>query len=104
MLFHIIPDANAITRNNGVYRQVKVYRRRHRTEDRDRIYVGYGGGFVYLSRNGGTSGPKLHCEDVDLPFEPEYDSLGRMVVPTSYQPAEDSDERKESKKNAGRSA
>lgn len=103
MLFHIIPEAQAILRNNGVYRQVKVFRRRHRGEDRDRIFVAYGGGFVYVMRNG-TSVSKLHCEDVMLPFDTEYDSLGRIVVPTSYQPTEESSERKESKKNASRSA
>lgn len=85
MLFHIIPDAQAITRINGIYRQVKVYRRRHRGEERDRIYVSHGGGYVYLARQG-TSVSKLHWEDVDLPFKHEFDGLGRMVVPTTYQP------------------
>lgn len=88
MLFHIIPEAQAIIRTGGIYRQVKVYRRRTKNEDNDRIYVAYGSGYVYLCRQG-TSVPKLHWEEIDLPFKEEYNSLGRMVVPTSYKPEKD---------------
>jgi hypothetical protein len=84
ILFHAIEDAQAIVRKGGVYRQVKVYRRFDKNSKRNRLYVTYGSGYAYITRSMsmlGTSVPKLNVDDIDLPFEPEFDKLGRMVMP-----------------------
>ena len=62
MLFHVIPEAIAITRKKGVFRQVKVYYRK------DRIYVAYGNGFIYVTKNG-SSVPDISIVDIDVPFK-----------------------------------
>ncbi len=74
MLFYQIPDAVAIVRKKGLFRQVKVYYRgRH-------IYAQQGSGFVFIT-NHGTSIPDLKVVDIDLGFEPEFCTLGRMMIP-----------------------
>ena len=60
-LFHIIEDAHCVTRSKGVYRQCKVYRRGNR------LYAGYGSGFIRLGGHGFTSHPDVVYEGLDLP-------------------------------------
>lgn len=76
-MFHIIPDAAIISRSSGIYRQHKVY------QYKGRIFVGHAGGYVYVTRNG-TSAPKLWIDELHLPFPAEYNSLGYLIVPDSY--------------------
>ena len=98
MLFAEIEGAVAIVASKGVYRQVKVYERKRR------VYVQYGGGFIWVWRKG-TSIPKVRVDDIQLPFEPEWDAHGNMLVPENYNHTkEENNERKTSKKNARRSA
>lgn len=78
LLFHKIPDAEAIIRvANGVYKQAEVY---HRGE---RVFIGAAGGFVrVVAKFGdewGTSHPKIKVLDIsqDVPGlfvtkEPRY--------------------------------
>lgn len=65
-LFHIIEDAHVILLSKGVYKQSKVYRRG------DRLFAGYGAGFIRLggmmSDRGETSCPGVSYETLDLPF------------------------------------
>lgn len=57
-LFHVVDEATVILRNKkGVYRQAKVYSRG------DRLYAGYGPGFVRLLTHG-TSHPDISWEDL----------------------------------------
>lgn len=71
--FHVIEDAAVILRAKGVYRQVKAYRRGIA------LFAGYGGGFVRLYRDGGTSVPNVTWGGHDGP-ETTYDSMGRAEV------------------------
>lgn len=61
-LFHVIEDAQVILRARGVYRQVKVYRR-----DKS-LFAAWGGGFIQLRGNNGTSHPNVSWEETDVPF------------------------------------
>jgi hypothetical protein len=60
-LFHIIDDGVAHIRSKGLYRQAKVYRR---GQD---VFAGYGGGFVKLGPNKGTSRPEISWDAVEAP-------------------------------------
>lgn len=62
-LFHIIPDAQAILRSKGVFKQAKVYRRG------DRIYAQWGSGFIRLGGRDATSCPGVSYESLDLPAD-----------------------------------
>jgi hypothetical protein len=58
-----------------VYRQAKVFQRD------GKLYAQYGGGFVGLRRDGGTTVPTIQCdwiEGVDV----AYNELGAMLVLT----------------------
>lgn len=59
-LFHEIPEAQIVTRSKGVYKQVKLYRRR------GDLYAGHGSGFVRLLAGGGTSAPNVSWQDPDI--------------------------------------
>lgn len=74
-MFCIIPDAVIISCCNGIYRQHKVY------QHKNRVFIGHGGGYVYIHKNGGTSAPRLRIDELELPFKPTYNSLGYLVVP-----------------------
>lgn len=54
-----IEGATAWLKNNGVFRQVDLYRRG------DNIYAAYGGGYVRLSISGATSHPKVTWVEAD---------------------------------------
>lgn len=74
--FHIIQDATVILRaKNGVYRQAKVYRRGNR------LFAGYGGGFIRLGAGDATSCPNVSHESLDLPFQAGRGSIGEPVMP-----------------------
>lgn len=61
-MFHIIQDAYCITRNkNGIYKQARLYRYK------EGLYVGVGGGFARLLRNGDVGTPNLSYVDLFLP-------------------------------------
>lgn len=60
-LFHIIDDAQVILRSKGVFRQAKVYRRG------DRLYAGWGSGFIRLGGRDATSCPNVSYEALSLP-------------------------------------
>jgi hypothetical protein len=60
--FTIIPDAQAIVHSRGVYRQVPLYQRGNT------IYAKHGGGYIRLSRGGGTSHPNVKWADIDTPI------------------------------------
>lgn len=70
--FHVIDDKNVILRSNGVYRQVKAYRRD------GAVYAGHGSGFVKLLKKPGTSNPNISWDETDV--EITLDSLGRPVL------------------------
>lgn len=74
-LFHEIPDAIAVTRRNGVFRQAKVFKYN------GRIFVEHGNGFVWALKGGDTSSPTVRLEDIELPFEKCYNKLGYMCTP-----------------------
>ena len=77
-MFHVIPDAFAITRINGLFRQAAVY------HHKGRIFVKHGAGYAYIHSNGDTSVPKLRLDEIELPFDVEYDKIGYMTVPKGY--------------------
>jgi hypothetical protein len=82
-MFHVIEDATAIIRmKKGVFRQVKMYHRK------DRLFVGYGSGFIRVtSKFGeawGTSHPDISvidfdCVHADGSSEPRYVPLPAPV-------------------------
>lgn len=59
--FTIIPEGQAIVHSRGVYRQVPVYERG------GVCHAKHGGGFIRLSRGGGTSHPNVKWADLDTP-------------------------------------
>lgn len=69
-------EACAVLCSGGVFTQAKVYRRG------DRLFAGYGKGFIGLSVNGGTTKPRVSWDTLELPdgmsFKPN--TLGRLVV------------------------
>ena len=62
-LFHIIDDAQVILRSKGVFRQAKVYRRE------DRLYAGWGSGFIRLGGRDATSCPNVSYEALHVPSD-----------------------------------
>ena len=60
-LFHIIEDAQVVLSSKGVFHQKKVYRRG------DRLYAGWGSGFIRLGGGDATSNPNVSWEGIDLP-------------------------------------
>lgn len=81
-MFHHIPDAKAITRaNNGVFRQVDLYRYK------DRIFIKQSGGFAWILKAGSqivTSMPSVNIDELELPFKETYNRLGYLVHPEFY--------------------
>lgn len=77
-MFHVIPDAFAITRSNGLFRQVPVY------HHNGRIFVKHGAGYAHIHSNGDTSVPKLRLDEIELPFKESYDRVGYMTLPAGY--------------------
>lgn len=74
--FHKIEDAVIILVSKGTFKQTDVYQRS------GYIYAKHGGGYVRLQKHEkGTSCPKLNYDELYLPFEPEYDAIGRMMMP-----------------------
>lgn len=79
MLFNIIPDAWAILRKNGVYRQVKVYNRGLA------LYASYGSGFLKLGSRKGTSHYTVYLDELQVPFEVISTPLGWLEAPKNYE-------------------
>ncbi len=59
--FTQIPEAQAILRQSGVYRQVDLYARD------GLVYAKYGAGYVRLAQGGSTSHPKINWLETDSP-------------------------------------
>lgn len=59
MLFHVIPDAQAVLRSRGVFRQVPVFRRGQQ------LFAKYGAGFIMLRTAGGTSVPYISWDHIE---------------------------------------
>lgn len=77
-MFVIIEEGHIVLRKGGIYRQAKVYVRN------GYIYAGYSGGFIRLLKHEkGTSCPHVTYDELHLPFEPEYDSIGILKKPVS---------------------
>ncbi len=57
--FHVIDDAVAVIRQNGVFKQTKVYRRANE------VFVSVSGGYVRLMSHGATSVPSISWLDLD---------------------------------------
>ena len=60
-MFHIVEDAVVILRSKGVFYQKKVYRRG------DRLFAGWGGGFIRLGGGDATSNPNVSYEELSMP-------------------------------------
>lgn len=58
-LFHVIEGAQAVLHSSGVYRQVKLYRRLKG------VYAKWGGGFIRLSPDNGTSIPYVSWRSIE---------------------------------------
>lgn len=85
--FHIIPEAEAIVRSRGVFKQVKVYQRA------GAVYVGVGGGFVRLYMGGNTGQPNLAWDDIDIPgvggkSDLKGDPTGKLSMPPAMKTIE----------------
>lgn len=75
-MFALIEDGYVLLRKGGVFKPAKVYVRN------GYLYANYSGGFVRLSKNeGATSCRDLLYEDLQLPFEPKADQIGRLQKP-----------------------
>lgn len=74
-MFHEIPDAVAITRQNGIFRQCKVF------HHKQRIFVRHGAGFIWIHGDD-TSAPTVRLDEIELPWgKPKFNELGYMVLP-----------------------
>lgn len=60
MLFHVIPDSYVVLRSRGVYRQAKLYKRD------EKLYAGYGSGYIGLRRNNGTTAPNISWDYIEV--------------------------------------
>lgn len=74
-VFSVVQDSCVILRSKGVYRQEKVYQRG------DRLYAGYGKGFIRLGGKGFTTCPNVTYESLDVPFETQAGATGEPLVP-----------------------
>ena len=75
--FHKVEDAVIILVSKGTFKQTEVYFRK------GYLYAKHGGGFIRLQKHEkGTSCPNVNYDDIHLPFEPAYDEIGRMMLPS----------------------
>lgn len=72
-IFTAIKDGRVILQVNGVYKLVEL------AERRGHIYAKYGAGWVRLLQGERTSKDKVGYQDINLPFTPDFDTLGRMI-------------------------
>lgn len=81
--FHIIPEAEAIIRRKGVFKQVKVFERKDEAGDRA-LYIGAGGGFVRLYINHATGIPDVSWDDIEIPGIDRSriinDKTGKLII------------------------
>lgn len=74
--FHVVDDAAVILRSNGVFKQAKVYRRGRE------LYAGYGGGFISIMGNAGTSKPNVSYIGLEVPGTKLVNGdFGRPLMP-----------------------
>lgn len=64
--FTIIEGAHCIVRNNGIFRQCKVYRG---GEGGLELFAAVGTGFIKLTGEHSTSHPKMYLVDIDCKFK-----------------------------------
>lgn len=69
--FTAIPEGQAITHINGVYRQIPIFERG------GKIYARHGAGYVRLFQGGQTSAPNVRWSDIDTP-------MGQWTEHTGY--------------------
>ena len=75
--FHKVEDAVIILVSKGTFEQTEVYSRK------GYLYAKHGRGFIRLQKHEkGTSCPNVNYDDIYLPFEPAYDEIGRMMLPS----------------------
>lgn len=72
--FQEVEGDAAILVDNGVYRQVPLYKRD------GYLYAKHAGGFVRLMADGSTSRPKLRLEFMSISGSLFRDNMGRMCV------------------------
>ena len=73
---HKVEEAFIILVRKGSFKQTEVYSRK------GYLYARHGSGFIRLQKHEkGTSCPNVYYDDIYLPFEPEYDNIGRMMLP-----------------------
>lgn len=72
-LFHIIDGAQVIMRSRGVFHQKKVYIRG------DRLFAGWGTGFVRIGPQDSTSAPNVSWESIVLPRHVAMDPKSAVV-------------------------
>lgn len=92
-LFHIIDDAQAIIKQNGVFRQVKVYRRGID------IYVASGTEFIKLMSRGNTSVPSVSWLDLDAKDVEMHPAGSHKTGQPEWRPQPEAE--KETKKTKG---
>ncbi|MEN6527578.1 MAG: hypothetical protein ABFD65_13935 [Candidatus Polarisedimenticolia bacterium] len=63
-LFHEIDAASVVLAGKGVYRQAKLYRRYDGAEHQ--LFARWGGGFIRLQGQSGTSLPHVRWLDLDI--------------------------------------
>lgn len=80
-LFHIIEDAQVILRSKGTFYQKKVYRRG------DRLFAGWGSGFIRLGGGDATSCPNVSYESLNLPahIQIKRGSVGEPILTSMSQ-------------------
>lgn len=74
-MFHQVQDAFAVTRINGLFRQVPIFKYK------GKLYVKHGSGFAWVQTSGDTSVPHLRVDELELPFEETYNTLGYLCLP-----------------------
>jgi len=72
--FNKLEGEFAITRTNGVYKQVDVYERN------GYLFVKHGSGFIQLNHTGGTSTPKVNLDELNIETPIAMSKLGRLCV------------------------
>lgn len=81
-LFHLIPDAKAITRDHkGVYRQVDLY------DYKGRIFLKQGNGFCWILKSHDqlvTSMENVNVDELVIPFAQEFNGKGYLTLPKDY--------------------
>ena len=75
-MFHIIPDAVAVTYSRGVWRQHTVYKYN------GQVFIKHGGGYARVMKSGDTSIPNVRVDAIEVPWkDKKYTPTGYMLTP-----------------------